>query len=162
MNPAPVKQEIAKTAKTCKSFLIDPQHRFISPHDYDGDWRSIAPTIGCTTFDRVVLNEENDAVFVDDEGLFSGTPHFFAFIGIGQPFAGRGLVLGADEKGYSATPKAQLELLTAHLVFLELLTAKPLVWKLWRATQPNTPHIVSNDKLMQLLLPADPSEGDHQ
>ncbi len=85
-----------------KAFLIDPPSQSVTEIEYDGDWKTIAPLLGCDLFTMVYLNNQRDVVFVDDEGLINGNPHgWFMIPTYPQPLKGRGLVLGTDDMGES-------------------------------------------------------------
>lgn len=94
-----------------KSILIDPFTRTIKEVEYDGDFHQIYEFIHCDTFDCVRVNENGDAIFVDDEGLISGKEQaFFGWLGYPQPLAGRGIVLGSNlTDGESADTTITLE-----------------------------------------------------
>lgn len=88
-----------------KAYLITPLERRIEVIDYDGDWKTISPMIGADLFTTVMINREQDMIFVDDEGLINGNAHgWFTVEGYGQPLKGKGLVLGTDEAGNSVAP----------------------------------------------------------
>lgn len=92
-----------------KAYLITPLERRIEAIEYDGDWRKISPLIGADLFTTVMLNREEDMVYVDDEGLINGNPHgWFVLKGYGQPLKGKGLVLGTDVEGNSVAPTINL------------------------------------------------------
>lgn len=89
------------------AYLIDPAARTITPVEYDGNYKSIYELIGATTFD-VVRVENDDCIFVDDEGLINGNGQrngFWTYGEYPQPLAGKGLVLGTDEEGESVSAK---------------------------------------------------------
>ena len=53
-----------------KAYLIDPKEQTITQVEYDAsDYRNISRTIGCSYFTTVVLNEHDDTIYLDDEGL---------------------------------------------------------------------------------------------
>lgn len=87
-----------------KGYLIDPYKQTIEEVDYDGNYRSIYGLLtaeGCPvgTFDTVRINDKQDVIFVDDEGLFKRDQKFFKHPGYPTPLAGKGLVLGGDTYG---------------------------------------------------------------
>lgn len=49
------------------------------------------------------INEQEDAIIVDEEGLLTLTNNtkFFTYEGAHQPFAGNGLITGKDDEGES-------------------------------------------------------------
>ena len=58
--------------KNMKAFFINPFSKKITTVDYDGDYQSISRMIDSSRgyFDVVRLYENQDAAFVDDEGLY--------------------------------------------------------------------------------------------
>jgi hypothetical protein len=103
-------------------FLIDPEEETIQPWDYNGDWRTLAPALGCQWFDVVEFNQHTkDAVYVDDEGLLNDPQHFFKIRGAHSPLAGKGLVAGCDEDGETVSPQCDLAWLRANVKFLHRL-----------------------------------------
>ena len=101
-----------------KAYLIDPAVQEIKEIEYDGDYRTIAPTIGCDLFAIANFSENGDGVFVDDEGLFKDGQSFFHIQGYNQPLAGKGLVLGLNSAdGESTSPKTTLEQLKERVHF---------------------------------------------
>lgn len=93
-----------------EAYLIDPFDKNITKVEYTGDFRNIYQHIGAPLFDCVIINDQGDIVYVDDEGLFKPNQAFFSFRGHRRlPLAGKGLVLGTDEEGESTPPKISLE-----------------------------------------------------
>lgn len=112
-----------------KGYLINAENRTITLVEV-GDYKTIYPlistklkTVDCFT---VVGIEEDDSIYVDDEGLLTiqfDTP-FFLYDGYPQPLAGNGLVLGTDEEGESVDPKNTLEFIRGKVKFMTLLQAQ--------------------------------------
>lgn len=104
-----------------KAFLIDPDQALIREVDYNGNWETIRDWLGgppCEWFDSVRLNDEGDAIYVDDEGLLNGNPHgWFLLHGYGQPLKGFGLVVGIADNGEIAEPFVSLPQLQALIAF---------------------------------------------
>lgn len=70
--------------------------------EYDGDWRSIYALISyenhtVVTYDAVYIDDQN-VMFVDDNGLLDNPEHFVIWRYYHQPLAGRALILGYDEE----------------------------------------------------------------
>lgn len=102
-----------------KAFLIDPPSQSVTEIEYDGDWKTIAPMLGCDLFTMVYLNAKQDVVFVDDEGLINGNEHgWFTIPTYPQPLKGRGLVLGTDDMGESTAPAVTQTQLRNQIQFL--------------------------------------------
>jgi hypothetical protein len=97
-----------------KAFLIDPFTQTINEVDYNGDYKSIyslisSSAINVDTFTCVNLNEQEDTIFVDDEGLLKDLNSQRFFTVNGHVLAGKGLVLGTNEEGESVSPKITIE-----------------------------------------------------
>jgi hypothetical protein len=88
-----------------RTILIDPAERSISVHEYNGDWQTIAPTLGCETFDIVGLDCGD--LYIDDEGLMKPN-EFFIIEGFQQPLAGRSLLFGAATEDGDSTGSSLL------------------------------------------------------
>lgn len=103
-----------------RSFLIEPRYRSIRLVEYSGNWRDIAPMLGCTLFDAVQFDDQTgDSVYVDDEGRMVENPSFFMIFSYPLPLAGNGLVLGLDRAtGETVEPKISLEQLAQRVRFL--------------------------------------------
>lgn len=102
-----------------RAILIDPEAKTITEVDYDGNYKSIYKLIGCQTFTVVGIND-NESIFVDDEGLLNNPEFFFMWRGYHQPLAGKGLILGVDDEGESVETKLTLDYVVDHVTFPEL------------------------------------------
>jgi Domain of unknown function (DUF3846) len=100
-----------------RAILIDPVERTITEVEHDGNYKSIYPQLGCDLFTCVYL-ENDDAIFVDDEGLLKGGQHFFKVNTYPQPLAGRGLILGCDADGETVGATISLAEITERITFL--------------------------------------------
>jgi hypothetical protein len=110
-----------KMSKAKKALLIDSKARTIT-EVMIGDWKEIAPKIGCDLFTTVELSAK-ETIYVDDEGLLTMTPEttFFMLKGYPQPLAGNGLVMGTNHKtGDSSNTKETVESMTAKIKFLTM------------------------------------------
>ena len=105
-----------------KAYFINPFSvaRKIAAVDYDGDYKSISRIIdasrGC--FDVVRLYQNQDAAFVDDEGLYVEDQQFWIHRNYPQPLAGKALILGCDDMGESTAPKTSFEDLVGDIRFI--------------------------------------------
>ena len=97
---------------------IDPEHGTIEEVDYSGDYKDIYKMLDIDTFTVVDL-DNNNTLFVDDEGLLKD-PEFFFTIDDGQPLAGKGLVLATDKEGETVATNLTIEDLTARIKFKRL------------------------------------------
>lgn len=107
-----------------QALLIDPANQTVTTvelPDTGDKLPAIYKHLQCDTFDAATL-PNGDTVYVDDEGLLKPLQHFFAVRGMPEPFAGRGLVVGTDNRGRSITPTISLQELTEHVKFIELIT----------------------------------------
>jgi hypothetical protein len=110
-----------------KAILIDPFACTITEVEYDGDdYKQIYPLLShesmkVNTFTCAYPSSlaSHDAVYVDDEGLFKNPQRFFLIPSNGQPLAGKGLVIGADDEGESTSAETPLEALKRQVIFLE-------------------------------------------
>lgn len=96
-----------------KAILIDPFEKTVTEVDHNGNYRQIYTLLShpehrvdCFT---VVQIENDDAIFVDDEGLLKDPKHFFVWRGYPQPLAGKGLILGTNDEGDSVDAVISVE-----------------------------------------------------
>jgi hypothetical protein len=100
-----------------RAILIDPVEKSFTEIEYNGNWKTIAPTLGCELFD-VVYTDFGD-VYVDDEGLLKPDQKFFHIRGMSQPFAGRGLVFGlVGPEGETTPATVSIEDLELNVKFM--------------------------------------------
>lgn len=83
------------------------------------NFTDIYPFIGeqCTTFSCPVTFENNDTLYVDDEGLYNDYKYGFAFNDWSYPILGNGLILGTDDEGNSVDCKFTIEDFKDRLYF---------------------------------------------
>lgn len=109
------------------AILIDPFERRIVPCPLPrGDDRLDAyyaalshetMPVDCFTTVHAPWMLGNDALFVDDEGLFKNCAHFIKVAGFVQPLAGKGLLIGADRRGNSISARTPIETVRASIGF---------------------------------------------
>lgn len=107
--------------RDCHAFLIDPFTETVAKVAYDGDYRTVTRLIDCQTLDAVRIDRKGNTIFVDDEGLVSDKPvqGMWSYMGENTvQLAGRGLVLGTDGEGESASPTITLEAVASRIVWL--------------------------------------------
>tara|TARA_R110002020_G_scaffold56674_4_gene156631 strand:+ start:530 stop:955 length:426 start_codon:yes stop_codon:yes gene_type:complete len=98
-----------------KGYRIDPKARRITEVTLGDHYEEINESIGSRFFCVGSYLPNEDAVFVDDEGLYAEEKHFFRIdprilkCTNPAPLCGIGLVLGADEEGNSVDAKIDLE-----------------------------------------------------
>lgn len=110
-----------------KAILIDPFRCVVEHVELDGDdYRSYYPLLShetqpvqCFTTAWSPVLESRDAIFVDDEGLLGSPQRFFEIAGAYQPFAGKGLIVGADGDGDAVDAETALEEVRAAVRFAE-------------------------------------------
>ena len=64
--------------------------------------------------------KEGEDLFVNEEGLLLGFEDFFEYEGAHQPFAGNGVIVGADAEGNSVGSKLSLADVIEKVKFLNL------------------------------------------
>jgi hypothetical protein len=111
--------------------LIDVVNETITEIEV-GDYKDIQKKIGCSLFDTVQLDENND-IYVDDEGLLSvdKDSKFFGFKGLDSKFGGNGLVLGINHNnGESVSTTFSIELLKKVVKFYNFDQTVPYLIKI--------------------------------
>src|SRR5882724_4597704 len=110
-----------------KAILIDPFTCTVTEVEHDGELQAIYDlltheTMQVRTFEAVRPDwlAGRDVVFVDEEGLLKEPDRWFVIYGNGQPLAGKGLVIGADEDGDTTAVETKLAMVRRRVVFLEL------------------------------------------
>lgn len=130
-----------------KAILIDPFACTVTEVQYEGDdYKQIYPLIShetmkvdCFTGAYPASLAGYDAVYVDDEGLFKNPQRFFLIPSNGQPLAGKGLVVGANDEGESISAETKLESLKREVVFLEFARQLDRLPELVGTTTPWVP-----------------------
>tara|TARA_R110000822_G_scaffold4672_2_gene20173 strand:+ start:94 stop:438 length:345 start_codon:yes stop_codon:yes gene_type:complete len=84
-----------------KAVLIDPYVGEITDVVV-GDWKDIQKLLQCDCFGSGGYTETNDAIYVNDEGLYTETMYVKIPDLYPDPYAGRVLILGMDDDGDSA------------------------------------------------------------
>jgi len=88
--------------------LVNPFDETVKEAVYGGDYREIYDLIGCRTFTVQMIDEDND-LFLDDEGLLvEGDQRYFEYKGLGT-FAGKGLIMAHDDEGESIATTLDLK-----------------------------------------------------
>lgn len=89
------------------AYLIDPEQRTVAPVTLTQQptaLQEIYRHLDCQIISSAHL-DDGDTIYVDDEGLLGGpVMQFFGIKGVGQPLAGRGLVVGIDADGNDVAP----------------------------------------------------------
>lgn len=114
--------------KEIQGYLIDPEKQTIDPVKYNGDYKEIYKLIECGTFTIVRIDDEN-MIFVDDEGLLNNPRHFFCLRGYPQPLAGKGLLMGSNEDGDTVSSTMDLDKVKDLIVGFQELSVQGFVTK---------------------------------
>lgn len=110
-----------------KAILIDVHSQTIKEVEVTKDLsgsnlQSMYEHIGCDCFTCVGIDENND-IFVDDNGLLFLTPfsRFFNYKGYSQPLAGNGLIVGIDNNdGESIDTTLTIDEVIKNVTFMSL------------------------------------------
>lgn len=101
-----------------RGILIDPFAKTITETTVEKGLQPIYDAIKADCFDVVGLPRE-DALYVDDEGLFKRGQDFFAIGGYRSPIAGRALILGTNDEGESVDAKCSLDWVRGRVRWLQ-------------------------------------------
>lgn len=108
-----------------KGILIDVKAETITEVEI-GNYKDIYKKLGCELFDVVSVDDNND-VYVDDEGLLSvdEDSKFFGFKGSSVKLGGNGLVLGINHNtGDSKSTTLTVEYLKERIEFFNFEQTK--------------------------------------
>ena len=104
-----------------KALFIDPMDQTIRTLSYDGDYKSIYKILDCRTFECVYPFNNEDTLFIDEEGLLKESNFAFNIRAdnpqFSQTIMGKALVLGTDAEGESVECLTTLEDLKSRVVF---------------------------------------------
>ncbi len=96
-----------------KALFIDPIDQTIRTLSYDGDYKSIYRILDCRTFECVYPFNNEDTVFIDEEGLLKESNFAFDILGSNElwnrTYLGSAMILGADDEGESIECKSKLD-----------------------------------------------------
>lgn len=99
-----------------KGILIDARAREVRAVDVDKGIQAIYDQVKCETFTCVILENE-ETLYVDDEGLLNGTQVGFTITGYPDPMMGNGLILGSNEDGESVDTTLTVEKVRSWVAF---------------------------------------------
>lgn len=128
--------------KKVNAILIDPFACVVEHVEIDGDnldsyylalSHESMPVDNFTTAHAGIL-KGRDAIFVDDEGLFKKPERWFHLATSHQPFAGKGLIVGADQRGNAADAETEIDTIRIVTIF-----AQPFNGRLVTTTVPWQP-----------------------
>ena len=85
------------------------------------DYKEIYPIIGekCTMFACPIIFDNDDTMYVDDDGMFQGYKYGFMMRDWQYPILGNAVILGTDDEGDSVDAKSLIEDFKGELVFVE-------------------------------------------
>lgn len=117
-----------------RAILIDPFTRSIDEVDIDPSLDNLYTTLNVELITVVRWDKEN-ALIIDDEGLLKPreTMEYFWVRGSGQPFAGKGLLLG-DDYGENRATTLDLETVRKMVRFLDKEYISPDDFTGWTIT----------------------------
>jgi len=118
-----------------KAILINVEAQTITETTI-GHYSEIYKAIGngCNTFECPVILENEDAVYIDECGLYHDPKGCFILNGWNYPLVGNAIILATDEEGDSADCKSTVEELKARVKFYGEAVAKA-----WADRVLNTP-----------------------
>lgn len=108
-----------------KAILIDPfactvEHVEVDKHDSRSYYPHLShETMPVDTFTVAYpgVLKSHDALFVDDDGLMKEAQRWFIIATGHQPFAGKGLIVGADSNGGAADAATALDMVRMSVMF---------------------------------------------
>ena len=100
--------------KIMRTILIDPATQTVTELEFTGNYKKIQETIECRCFDVVHIDgPDQEAIFIDDEGLLKGSGFVFEFNG--HPLVGKGLIMGCDNEGEAIGTTLPIENITSQI-----------------------------------------------
>lgn len=100
---------IDAAAQTVMEVMIEDKHSLDILQKLVGGYIEVA-----------VRLDNQDVIYVDEEGLLKKYEVFFEYEGAHQPFAGNGVMVGTNSKGADVDCKTTLEELKAKIAFYSL------------------------------------------
>jgi len=100
-----------------RTILIDPVTQTVTELEFTGNYKKIQETIGCRCFTVVNIDgPDQEAIFIDDEGLLKESGHVFKFND--YPLVGKGLIMGCDKEGDSTGTTLSLSSITNQIEWM--------------------------------------------
>ena len=118
-----------------KALLINSKTCSVTQIEIGEHFTEISKAIDCDVFAAPHTLENNDTLYVDDEGLLKNPENFFLLDSYPQPIAGNGLILGCDHEGESIDAKTSLIELANRVKFMDINEAYN--WSLAQSYQFN-------------------------
>lgn len=104
--------------KMCKAIVIDAVKREVRMEEFEKE-RGLVFMQECVggLIERGHTLDNNDDIYVNEEGLFLCPEYGFDFDAAHQPFCGSGVIVGCNEKGESIDPASTVEEILNSIVF---------------------------------------------
>jgi hypothetical protein len=106
-----------------RGYLIDPEARTIETIDLpdDGMLDAMRGIVG-GGMDHSIISDEHDSIWVDEFGLRRGEPiHAFKLPVQHEPYAGRAIIIGADDEGHTRAPFIPIAMLIRDVEWLGVI-----------------------------------------
>lgn len=109
-----------------RGILIDPFTRTVSEIEFNGGLAAIYELLGVECITSISVGQ-SDTLYLDDEGLMvpKDQQEYWQWPGSNQPYAGRGLILGADEDGDDTDATVTEEEVKGIVRFLDKTDIEP-------------------------------------
>jgi hypothetical protein len=106
-----------------RGYLIDPEARTIEAIDLpDKDMLDAMRRIVGGGMDHSIISDEHDSIWVSEFGLKNGDPiHAFKLPVQHEPYAGRAIIIGADDEGRTRAPFIPLSVLKRDVEWLGVI-----------------------------------------
>jgi len=101
-----------------KAILVDSNNKKIKEVEFSGNYKEICDFVDCDMFTVVTVDEEN-VMYVDDEGLLKGATKFFKADFYHDQLAGNGLIIGYDSMGDSVGTTMNVEDVEKQIKFVD-------------------------------------------
>jgi hypothetical protein len=128
-----------------KAILIDPFIREVREIEIDAKNDAalsieMAKIIGADSLDHQRISDDNDSIWVDDGGLQRGDPIYAFMLPIQRdPYAGRAIIIGADQIGRTRAPRMPVEVLHDSIEWLGRIVPEVI----WEDTEHGTRAVVT-------------------
>jgi hypothetical protein len=109
-----------------KAYLIDPEARIVKAIELPdlGMLDAMARTIGTLSggMDHQTISDKYDTIWLDEFGLTRGEPvHAFKLPIQSDPYAGKAIIIGADDEGRTQPPFIPLAMLVRDVEWLGVI-----------------------------------------
>jgi hypothetical protein len=115
-----------------KAYLNDPEARTMREIVFVDERKALDEMyrlIGADTLDHQIISDEHDSIWLDGDGLRRGEPIYAFKLPIQrEPYAGKALVIGADDYGQTRAPFIPIEMLRRDVEWLGRIMPE-VVWE---------------------------------